>query len=318
MSSSKSTHRRRKTASRNVWPITNVIKNITATTMLCPADLISNGQISAGTKKVRGPHDQAKPATNTHIVINTRIAATVNCEMIICTPPTRKSFLRPNLSTSIIATMLANVAQRRVTTDEKRDALSSRPIVLNTTGISSATTSCGLYFLLNIFLNGYWVALERLLAETKSSSSFWTEVVPRSFWSRILALSVSPSRWIMKLGVSGRKTAPMVRNAAGSAAMDRDILHPHPADVCKENAKADAKLKAIVDCPTVSRWCHFRQPYRPIPSRILLRSSMGILMAAPPNTEPAMKIAPPISIDVRRPYLLVTDAATRVATRPAM
>lgn len=80
-----------------------------------------------------------------------------------------------------------------------------------------------------MFLNGYFVVLERLLAETKSSSSFWTEVVPRSFWSRILALSVSPSRWIMKLGVSGRKIVPMVRNAAGRAAMDRDILHPHPA-----------------------------------------------------------------------------------------
>jgi hypothetical protein len=33
----------------------------------------------------------------------------------------------------------------------------------------------------------------------------------------------------MKLGVSGRKIAPMVRNAAGSAAIDRDILQPHPA-----------------------------------------------------------------------------------------
>ena len=45
---------------------------------------------------------------------------------------------------------------------------------------------------------------------------------------------------------------------------------------------------------------------------------MGILTAAPPNTDPVMKKVPPIRMDARRPYLLVMDDATRVATRPAM
>lgn len=56
----------------------------------------------------------------------------------------------------------------------------------------------------------------------------------------------------------------------------------------------------------------------PIPSKIRLRSSIGTLTAAPPNTDPTMKKVPPISIDARRSNLLVMDDATRVATRPAM
>jgi hypothetical protein len=46
--------------------------------------------------------------------------------------------------------------------------------------------SCGLYFLLYMFLNGYLVALERLLAEPESSSSFCTEVVSRNFGVELL------------------------------------------------------------------------------------------------------------------------------------
>ena len=73
----------------------------------------------------------------------------------------------------------------------------------------------------------FTVRMNKLLIYQVSSS--WTDSVPRNFCRRILSLSVLPSLCIMKLGVSGRKIAPMVRIAAGSAAMDRDILHPHPA-----------------------------------------------------------------------------------------
>lgn len=57
---------------RKDWPITKVKKRFTATVILCPADLVSRGNISLGTVQPSGPHDHPKPATKRQITTTTR------------------------------------------------------------------------------------------------------------------------------------------------------------------------------------------------------------------------------------------------------
>ena len=51
---------------KSVCPLKKINTRVTATVMLCPADLISNGNISLGTNHVNGPHEYENPANYTH------------------------------------------------------------------------------------------------------------------------------------------------------------------------------------------------------------------------------------------------------------
>ncbi|KAI4380601.1 hypothetical protein MLD38_006774 [Melastoma candidum] len=58
---------------RKDCPITNVKNRFTATVMLCPADLVSNGNISLGTVHPSGPHDHPNAKTKRHITVTTKM-----------------------------------------------------------------------------------------------------------------------------------------------------------------------------------------------------------------------------------------------------
>jgi hypothetical protein len=58
---------------RNTCAIMKVKRRFTATVILCPADRISNGNISLGTVHPSGPHDHPKARTNRHIATTTNI-----------------------------------------------------------------------------------------------------------------------------------------------------------------------------------------------------------------------------------------------------
>jgi len=62
-------HRRDKKA----CAIMKVNRRFTATVILCPADRISNGNISLGTVHPSGPHDHPKPRTNRESTTTTDI-----------------------------------------------------------------------------------------------------------------------------------------------------------------------------------------------------------------------------------------------------
>ena len=53
--------------------MTKVNRRFTETVMLCPADLVSNGNISLGTVHPSGPHDHPKAITKRHITVTTNI-----------------------------------------------------------------------------------------------------------------------------------------------------------------------------------------------------------------------------------------------------
>jgi hypothetical protein len=194
------------------------------------------------------------------------IAPTVNCAKIIWKPPTRKSFLRPNLSTIIIAMMLANVAHRRVTTAERRDALSLRPIDLT----KERDQQC---------YHKLWPVLPL---------EYVPELIPTC--PRVVACRDKVIKLVLNCGCSTQllEQNPCLFRVAITLDYEawclreedctcgqqysRDCSHgqgypPSPSrcnfcheiinDVCKENAQADSKLKTVVDCPTVFRWRHF-------------------------------------------------------------
>lgn len=79
---------------RKDWPIMNVKKRFTATVMLCPADRISNGNISLGTVQPRGPHDHPNAVTNRQITTTTSIEKLLESSLSL-----------PNSSPSITATI---------------------------------------------------------------------------------------------------------------------------------------------------------------------------------------------------------------------
>jgi hypothetical protein len=56
---------------RNVCAIMKVKRRFTATVILCPADRISNGNISLGTVHPSGPHDHPNARTNRQIATTT-------------------------------------------------------------------------------------------------------------------------------------------------------------------------------------------------------------------------------------------------------
>lgn len=80
---------------RKLWAMANVNKRLTATVMPCPADLVSNGNISLGTVQPRGPHDHPKAKTNRQITITTN---------------TEKPFERPWLLPSFIPKIMETTA----------------------------------------------------------------------------------------------------------------------------------------------------------------------------------------------------------------
>ncbi|KAK9149538.1 hypothetical protein Scep_008295 [Stephania cephalantha] len=57
---------------RKACAMTNVKRRLTATVMLCPADLVSRGNISLGTVHPSGPHDHPNAATKRQIITTTR------------------------------------------------------------------------------------------------------------------------------------------------------------------------------------------------------------------------------------------------------
>lgn len=78
---------------RKDCPITNVKNRFTATVMLCPADRVSNGNISLGTVQPNGPHDHPNARTKR------QITTTTNTEKVL-----DSSLSLPSLSPNIIAT----------------------------------------------------------------------------------------------------------------------------------------------------------------------------------------------------------------------
>jgi len=55
----------------------------------------------------------------------------------------------------------------------------------------------------------------------------------------------------------------------------------------------------------------------PMPSRMRPRISISTLTAVPLRAEPIKKLAPPINIDILRPYILVMGDAKKEAISPA-
>lgn len=53
------------------WAMAKVKSRFTATVMLCPADLVSSGNISLGTVQPSGPQDHPNAATNRHTTATT-------------------------------------------------------------------------------------------------------------------------------------------------------------------------------------------------------------------------------------------------------
>ncbi|MFS8030054.1 hypothetical protein Hanom_Chr17g01529591 [Helianthus anomalus] len=66
---------------------------LTQTTILCPADLVSNGNNSLGTSQPNGPHDRPYAKTKIHIKITRKIPI-----------PFGSSTPCPNLRARVIAT----------------------------------------------------------------------------------------------------------------------------------------------------------------------------------------------------------------------
>jgi len=62
-------HRR----NRKDWAMMKVNSRFTATVMLCPAERVSNGNISLGTVQPSGPHDHPKAATKRQMNATTKI-----------------------------------------------------------------------------------------------------------------------------------------------------------------------------------------------------------------------------------------------------
>jgi len=58
---------------RKACAIMKVKRRFTATVILCPADRISNGNISLGTVQPSGPHDHPNARTNRESIITTDI-----------------------------------------------------------------------------------------------------------------------------------------------------------------------------------------------------------------------------------------------------
>ncbi|KAK2371790.1 sugar transport protein [Trifolium repens] len=59
---------------RNACAMTNVKSKLTQTVTLCPAERVSNGNVSLGISHPRGPQDQAKAETKVQTMITTNIA----------------------------------------------------------------------------------------------------------------------------------------------------------------------------------------------------------------------------------------------------
>ncbi|GMP60285.1 hypothetical protein CsSME_00023214 [Camellia sinensis var. sinensis] len=79
---------------RKDWPMAKVKRRLTATVMLCPADLVSSGNISLGTVHPSGPQDHPKAATKRQITTTTRIEKLLESPLSLL-----------NLSPKIMATM---------------------------------------------------------------------------------------------------------------------------------------------------------------------------------------------------------------------
>ncbi|WVZ24081.1 hypothetical protein V8G54_002625 [Vigna mungo] len=124
---------------------------LTQTTILCAADLISNGNSSLGTNHPRGPQDL--PYANTNKKITTtrkalipfpsslpcpnstaKTTAVIIMQIIISNPASRKNFLLPNLSTKNIEMTVATRRAPLVIKDEKRAALAPNPKLWKITG----------------------------------------------------------------------------------------------------------------------------------------------------------------------------------------
>ncbi|KVI11579.1 hypothetical protein Ccrd_010009 [Cynara cardunculus var. scolymus] len=142
---------------------TKAVKNmLTQTTILCPADLVSNGNISLGTSHPSGPHDLPYPRTK-RLITTTRkmpipfgssspcpnfrasVTATAICKdhkhQIISIPASKKKNLLPNLSTKAID---INVARTRAPVVMVEDqSIPKAPI-----------TNCGRFFLCSSVENG--------------------------------------------------------------------------------------------------------------------------------------------------------------------
>jgi len=74
-----------------------VNRRFTATVIPCPADRISNGNISLGTVHPSGPHDHPKATTNRHITTTTKIEN-----------PFDNSWSAPNFTPKIMATTICS------------------------------------------------------------------------------------------------------------------------------------------------------------------------------------------------------------------
>ncbi|GER37090.1 homeobox protein 31 [Striga asiatica] len=103
---------------RKTCPITKVKKRLTATVILCPADLVSNENISLGTVHPSGPHDHPKAVTNRQITITTRI----------------DKALRPTLSTVAIEMKVDSASTAPVTAEEYKEAFPLKPMLWKSTG----------------------------------------------------------------------------------------------------------------------------------------------------------------------------------------
>lgn len=80
---------------RKDWAIMKVKKRLTATVMLCPAERVSNGNISLGTVQPSGPQDHPKPATKRQMTTTTRTEK-----------PFESSLSLPNLRPNIMVTII--------------------------------------------------------------------------------------------------------------------------------------------------------------------------------------------------------------------
>lgn len=82
---------------RKAEAIMKVKKRFTATVMPCPADRISNGNISLGTVYPSRPHDHPNATTNRQITTTTKIEKSFD-----------NSWSVPNLTPRIMATMICS------------------------------------------------------------------------------------------------------------------------------------------------------------------------------------------------------------------
>uniref|UniRef100_A0A0A9HB98 GSVIVT00019956001, HT5 n=1 Tax=Arundo donax TaxID=35708 RepID=A0A0A9HB98_ARUDO len=102
---------------RNACAMTKVKSRFTHTVTLCPADLVSSGNVSLGMSHPSGPQDQAKEETKVHTMTTTMMAqpcprlsewsvtlmprttAMATCDRNICTLASSSSIRRPTRST---------------------------------------------------------------------------------------------------------------------------------------------------------------------------------------------------------------------------